>query len=68
MKIVIDISEYDREWIRNAYNIPQEIIIGIAEAIIDGKELPNAITERGKWISEEYQKGWNAYKESLEKL
>ena len=30
------------------------------------KPLPNAITERGKWISEEYQKGWNAYREDLE--
>lgn len=30
------------------------------------KLLPNAITERGKWISEEYQKGWNAYRENLE--
>ena len=31
------------------------------------KPLPNEITERGKWISEEYQKGWNAYRENLEK-
>lgn len=31
------------------------------------KPLPNAITERGKWISEEYQKGWNAYRENLGK-
>ena len=30
------------------------------------KPLPNAINERGKWISEEYQKGWNAYRENLE--
>lgn len=30
------------------------------------KPLPNAIKERGKWISEEYQKGWNAYMENLE--
>jgi hypothetical protein len=30
------------------------------------KPLPNAIKERGKWISEEYQKGWNAYRENLE--
>lgn len=32
----------------------------------DIKPLPNAITERGKWISEEYQKGWNAFRETLE--
>lgn len=31
------------------------------------KPLPNAINERGKWISEEYQKGWNAFRENLEK-
>ena len=31
------------------------------------KPLPNAITERGKWISEEYQKGWNAFRENLGK-
>ena len=31
------------------------------------KTLPNAINERGKWISEEYQRGWNAYRENLEK-
>lgn len=30
------------------------------------KPLPNAINERGKWISEEYQKGWNAFRENLE--
>ena len=29
------------------------------------KPLPNAINERGKWISEEYQKGWNAFRENL---
>ena len=31
------------------------------------KPIPNRITERGKWISEEYQKGWNACVEVLEK-
>ena len=31
------------------------------------KPLPNRIKERGKWISEEYQKGWNACIEVIEK-
>lgn len=39
MKIAINISEYDQEWIRNAYGIPAEINTVIAEAIISGKEL-----------------------------
>lgn len=29
------------------------------------KPMPNKITERGKWISEEYQIGWNAYRKAL---
>lgn len=31
------------------------------------KPLPNRIEVCGKWISEEYQKGWNACVEVLEK-
>lgn len=30
------------------------------------RPLPNAINERGKWISEEYQKGWNACLKEIE--
>lgn len=37
MKIVIDISEYDKEWIGNAYGIPQDINTKIAEAIINAE-------------------------------
>ena len=47
--------------IQDMYGIP-------AKAEVDGcplKPLPNAINERGKWISEEYQKGWNAFRENL---
>ena len=40
MKIVIDIEDYDREWIANGYHIPDEINRKIAEAIIDGTPLP----------------------------
>lgn len=37
MRVVIDISEYDKEWIGNAYGIPQEINTKIAEAIINAE-------------------------------
>ena len=37
MRIVIDISEYDKEWIGNAYGIPQDINTKIAEAIINAE-------------------------------
>ena len=37
MKFVIDISEYDKEWIGNTYGIPQDINIKIAEAIINAE-------------------------------
>lgn len=37
MRFVIDISEYDKEWIGNACGIPQEINTKIAEAIINAE-------------------------------
>ena len=40
MQMVIDIEDYDREWIANGYHIPDEINRKIAEAIIDGTPLP----------------------------
>ena len=40
MQIVIDISNYDVEWINNAYCIPSEISSKIADAIINGTPLP----------------------------
>jgi len=40
MQIVIDIKDYDREWITNGYYIPNEINGKIAEAIINGAPLP----------------------------
>ena len=39
-QIVIEISEYDREFIHNAHSIPEELRQSIAEAIINGVELP----------------------------
>ena len=41
MKIIIDISDYDREWIHNAWSIPQELDTKIAEAIVNGVEIPD---------------------------
>lgn len=40
MKLIIDISEYNVEYIKNAYRIPQDINMVIAEAIINGKQIP----------------------------
>lgn len=37
MRLVIDISEYDKEWIGNTYGIPQDINTKIAEAIINAE-------------------------------
>ena len=47
MKLLIDISEYNAEYIKNAYGIPQDINVVIAEAIINGKQIP---TPHGRLI------------------
>ena len=39
MKLVIDVSEYNKDWINNTYGIPQDIDVGIAEAIMNGDQL-----------------------------
>ena len=39
MKLLIDISEYNAEYIRNTYRVPQDINMVIAEAIINGKQI-----------------------------
>lgn len=49
MKMVINILEYDKEWIQNAYGIPQEINVDIAKAIINGKPY-NPERPKGHWI------------------
>lgn len=48
MKLVIDISDYNAEWIRNAYGIPQEINTNIAESIINAEPYLDwiPVTER----------------------
>ena len=40
MRLIIDISEYNAEYIRNTYRVPQDINMVIAEAIINGKQIP----------------------------
>lgn len=49
MKLLIDISEYNAEYIRNAYRVPQDINMVITEAIINGKQIP---TPHGRLIAE----------------
>ena len=39
MKYIIDISEYNKEWINNAYSIPDEINTAIAESIIYAEQI-----------------------------
>ena len=58
MKIVIDIEDYDREWIANGYRIPDEINSKIADAIIIGTPLPEHHGRLGDLDAlEEYFKG-----------
>lgn len=45
MRLVIDISEYNKQWIDASYGIPDEINPIIAKAIIDGEEQSEA-----RWI------------------
>lgn len=45
MKIVIDISSYDKEWITNGYYIPEEINVKISEAIANGTPLIESESE-----------------------
>ena len=49
MKLVINISEYNAEWIRNAYGIPQEINTEIAESIINGKPTIQLEQRTDEW-------------------
>ena len=60
MKITIDISDYEYEWINNAYNIPEELRVLIAERIINGsfkdKWIPCSVAMPEKYG--EYQITW----------
>ena len=55
MKIVIDISEYNIEWIKNTFGVPEDIDVAIARAIVNGVPLSEIEPERktGKWLEKE---------------
>lgn len=40
MQLVINLSDYDLEYIRNMYDIPKDISVSIAEAILNGRKIP----------------------------
>lgn len=40
MQLVINVSDYDLEYIRNMYYIPKDISVSIAEALLNGREIP----------------------------
>lgn len=44
-KIVIDISKYDYDWMRNLYTVPDEIRTEIAETIINGTPFNSVIED-----------------------
>lgn len=52
MRLIIDISEYNAEYIKNAYGIPQDINMIIAESIINGKQVP---TPHGRLIDADFE-------------
>ena len=56
MRLIIDISEYNVEYIKNAYGIPQDINMIIAEAIINGKQIP---TPHGRLIDADAIQDYN---------
>ena len=45
MKLIIDIDEYDLEWIRNGYCIPLELNEKMTEMIINGTPLDDIKAE-----------------------
>lgn len=58
MNILINIDDYDREWIANGYHIPDEINRKIAEAIIEGTPLPKNhgdLIDRNELLDKSYE-------------
>lgn len=49
MQLVINVSDYDLEYIRNMYDIPKDISVSIAEALLNGREIPphGELVDRG---------------------
>ncbi len=56
MKLLIEITEYNKEWIENASEIPQEISAEIADAICNGEPktgwipVSEGLPEEHEWI------------------
>ena len=40
MQLLINISDYDLEYIKNMYDIPKDISVSIAEALLNGRKIP----------------------------
>lgn len=40
MQLLINVSDYDLEYIRNMYDIPKDISVSIAEALLNGRKIP----------------------------
>lgn len=68
MKLIIDISEYNKEWIGNLHFIPEELKFEIGNAIMDGTPFDSVIedikAEINKNIINEYT-GKNEYEIAL---
>ena len=45
MKLIIDISEYNKEWIGNLHFIPEELKFEIGNAIMDGTPFDSVIED-----------------------
>ena len=48
MKLIIDISEYNKEWIGNLHFIPEELKFEIGNAIMDGTPFDSVIEDMPK--------------------
>ena len=52
MKLIIDISEYQKKWIGNLHFIPEEITYEIGDAIIEGTPLDSVINDIRKELEQ----------------
>ena len=57
MKLIIDIDEYDLEWIRNGYCIPLELNEKMTEMIINGIPLDDIWAEIEEKVLESLSDG-----------
>ena len=62
MKIIIDISEYDKSWITNGYSIPQELNTDIARKIIEAEPLSFDVDEEALSSATDKEVGEESYK------